>query len=314
MQARFPHINLINLANNLGWTICPSDLFVLGGGLCLNDTSWTNRVDVSTVLVIRKRYATVAYDVGNFSIRSIESIGEPEPITPTFITDTVSNLTKIFGLAFTSIPATFNTSDENFETYASSWSNFYMLGWALRLYQDDYPNYPGGPLDVLKSFLTMPIQFSTIAWETASWSTLPSDLQTTGTYATSSPRVLGKLWVLIVFATGTGSLMLLSTTILVYVVVWGPVTPNSSRWPELDILAKFRLAIANSSIGARPEDIEALDLKDFARQNGLGNGTSEVVRACLEGQRVFVRVENGAIVLAMRADQAERLKYGQRYS
>jgi hypothetical protein len=188
-----------------------------------------------------------------------------------------------------------------------------MLGCALRLYQDDYPNYPGGPLDVLKSFLIMPIQFSTIAWETASWATLPPDLQTTGTYATSSPRVLGKLWVLIVFATGTGLLMLLSAIILVCVVVWGPVTPNSSRWPELDILAKSRLQAAQNSIGAEIGDIIVPDLESFARQNGLGNGTSSVVRACLKGQRVFVVVVRGAIVLAIRSEQVERLEYGQRY-
>lgn len=171
-------------------SICPSYLF--NYGLCLNDTSWTAQPDVSTVLNIHKRYATVAYDVNNFSILSIESISGPIPSSPTFVTETVGNLTHLCSLVFSAIPKSFNTSDPNFSTYASAWSDYWLLSWALRLYEDDYPNYPGGPLDVLKGFLTIPIQFSTTAWQMASWDTLPSDVNTTGTYATSSPRVLGK--------------------------------------------------------------------------------------------------------------------------
>jgi hypothetical protein len=188
-----------------------------------------------------------------------------------------------------------------------------MLSWALRLYQDDYRNYPGGPLDVLKSFLTIPIQFSTTAWQWASWDTLPSDLYTTRTYATSSSRVLGKLWVLIVFAVGAGSLTLFSALVLVWVVVLGPATPNSSRWPELDTLAKCRFQTAQTS---NEEDLGAVmvsDLERFSRQNGLGNGTSSDVRACVSRQRVFVGVRRGAIVLATAREGLERLKAGERY-
>jgi hypothetical protein len=312
MQVSTYYTFVIYISNISGWSVCPSVDF--GLGLCLNDTSWTSYPQQSTVLSIRKRYASVAYDLANFSILSIESISDPEPITPTFVTNTVGNLTKIFNLAFSPIPNTFNTSDRNFETYAASWSNFYMLSWALRLYQDDYPNYPGGPLDVLKSFLTMPIQFSTTAWQWALWDTLPSDLHTTGTYATSSPRVLGELWVLIVFASGTGSLILFSATVLICVILWGPVTPNSSSFAEIDILAKSRLETAQSSIGEDPRDTVVLDLESFSRQNGLGNGTSSVVRACLKGQRVFVGAWRGAIVMTMKGEQVEQLKVGQRYS
>jgi len=140
MQVSTYYTFVIYIANISGWSVCPSVDF--GLGLCLNDTSWTSYPQQSTVLSIRKRYASVAYDLANFSILSIESISDPEPITPTFVTDTVGNLTKIFNLAFSPIPNTFNTSDRNFETYAASWSNFYMLSWALRLYQDDYPQLP----------------------------------------------------------------------------------------------------------------------------------------------------------------------------
>jgi hypothetical protein len=89
-----PHSLLIHLTNNTGWSVCPTYLFDYGR--CLNDTSWTDQPDQSTVLNIAKRYATVAYDISNFSILSIESIGDPEPTTTTFITEAVANLTQVF--------------------------------------------------------------------------------------------------------------------------------------------------------------------------------------------------------------------------
>jgi hypothetical protein len=268
-------------------------------GLCLNETSWKNQPDESTVLNVRKRYATVAYDIRNFSILSIESIGNPEPMTASFTAEAVGNLTKIFSLAFSSVPNTFNTTDGNFETYAASWSNFYMLSWALRLYQDDYRNYPGGPLDVLKSFLTIPIQFSTTAWQWASWDTLPPDLYTTGTYAISSSRVLGKLWVLLVFAAGAGSLILFSAGVLVWIVARGPTTLNSSRLSEIDAFAKSRFELAQRRNEGESGDVTELDLERFARQSGLENVESNDLRVHIQKGRIFVRTSSRAATLAM---------------
>lgn len=301
----------VPVANNVGWSICPSSLFEFGH--CLNDTSWTELPDESTVLNIRKRYATVAYDVGNFSILSIESISDPEPITLSFTAETVANLSQTFKLAFSPIPSIFNTSDVNFTTYASSWSNYYTLSWALRLYQDDYRNYPGGPLDVLKSFLTIPIQFSTTAWQWAAWDTLPSDLYTTGAYATSSSRVLGKPWVLIAFAAGSGTLILSSAFTLVWVVVCGPITPNSSMWPELDIPAKCHLQRMHSSHEIDLEEFGEADLESFSRQKGLGNGKSSDVRACIRERKVYVGALQGNIVIAMTGEGLDRLAAGVGY-
>jgi hypothetical protein len=188
-----------------------------------------------------------------------------------------------------------------------------MLGWALRLYQDDYKNYPGGPLDVLKSFLTIPIQFSTTAWQLASWDTLPSDLNTTGTYATSSSRVLGKEWMLIAFAASAGSLVLSSVLALLWVIVFGPMTPNSSRWPEVDMLARSKIQRTENSDGEELEGIIIPDLESFARPNSSGNGASSTVRACIRGERVFVGNVGRAIVVAMKGEGVGVLKAGSEY-
>lgn len=183
----------------------------------------------------------------------------------------------------------------------------------MRLYEDDYKNYPGGPLDVLKSFLTIPIQFSTTAWQLASWDTLPSDLNTTGTYATSSPRVLGKRWMLIAFATGAGSLVLSSVLGLLWAIIFGPMTPNPSRWPEADMLARSRIQRAENSDEEELGDIIIPDLESFTGPNGLGNETSSTVRACIRGERVFVGNIGGAIVVAMKGEGVGVLKAGTEY-
>jgi hypothetical protein len=169
---RFPYKSL----KNIGRSVYPSNLFF--NNLHLNDTNWVTHPNESTVPNIRKRSAALAYDISNFTILSIESIRNPKPIITAF-SPAVGSPTKIFCLALSSIPNSPNTTNQNFEMYAAS------LSWALRLYRDDDSNYPGSPPDMLKSFLIIPIQFSTAAWHSPSWDTLPSDLHTAGTQSIS---------------------------------------------------------------------------------------------------------------------------------
>jgi hypothetical protein len=264
-------------------------------------------------MVIHKRYTTTAYSLTNFSILDIQTISAPETMTPDFIENTVGNLTYLWSLIFSPIPRAFNTSDPNFPTYTGSFTNYWDLSWALRLYQDDFPNYPGGPLDVLKGFLTIPIQFSTTAWQAVSFDTLPADLQTIARFSTSSERALGKLWVLIGFTSIAGSLILFSIATLIWTILFGPTTPNSSKWPDVDTLAR-------STIPRRwDDDIEANyvgvpDLQSFARQKGMGNGTSSTVRTGFQETRLFVGAVGGAVVLAVGGEGVARLEAGMRYS
>jgi hypothetical protein len=232
-------------------------------------------------------HADIAYDLNNFTILSVQSITEPEPIDPIFISQTVGNLSYLFSFAFTTLPDTFKTSDPGFENYTSSWCVAYDIGWALRLYQDDYRNYPGGPLDVLKGFLTVPIQFSTTAWQWASFDTLPQDLLTTASFSTSSQRALGKLWVLVVFTAGAGSLILLSVLALLWVVIWGPRSPDSPRWSELDARAMHRVhqALEGEELA---DEIVIYDMEHFPTETG--NATTALNRpsASFKGGRLYV--------------------------
>jgi hypothetical protein len=271
---------------SLGWSICPSYLFDFG--LCFNDTSWTDQPDESTTLLIHHRYADVAYDLNNFTILSVQSITDPEPIDPTFVSQTVGNLSYLFSSAFETLPETFNTSDSGFENYTLSYCSSFDIGWALRLYQDDYRNYPGGPLDVLKGFLTVPLQFSVTAWQWASFDTLPQDLRTKASFSTSSQRALGKLWALIVFTTGAGSLILLSMAALLWVVTRGPRTPDSPKWSELDYSAlhKVHQALKGEVL---MDEIMIPDMEHFPRHSGTATETLNRSSAAFVDGRLFVR-------------------------
>jgi hypothetical protein len=261
---------------------------------------------------LHKRYATVAYDRTNFSILAIESIKDPEPTPPASVAEVVANLTHTFSIAFSSIPTSLNTSDPDFPTYAATFIAQYDIGWALRLYQDLYRNYPGGPISVLQSFLTVPIQFSTTAWQAADFDSLPSDLKTTASLSSPAYRALGKLWMLIVFAVGAGVLILWAVACLMWVAIWGPLCPNASRYPEIDIVAKSRIPGTYGS-GSRQDESRAADFGTLARQSGMGNGESSHVRAFFKEKRLFVGAAGRNIVLATERGQVRRLKAGELY-
>lgn len=262
--------------------------------------------------MLHKRYSTVIFDRSNLSIISVASISEPIPPTELSTMEAVKNLTHIFNIIFQPVPSILNTSDPNFPTYNTAYSAQYILGWVLRLYQDDFRNYPGGPIAVLQGFLTVPFQFSTTAWQWASFGTLPSDLKTTALLVSPEQRALGNLWTLIVFAAVAGVLILWAVTILTWVFIWGPNCPNLSNWPEIDILAKASIARTGGRIETTDDHISNLEF--MARQGGMGNGTSKEVRAYFKGKRLFVGAVDGRIGLTTKEKQLESLQVGQLYS
>lgn len=59
-----------------GSSYCP--LAIQFKGECLNDTSWTSPLQIASSLFVFKRYATVNYDRGNFSVLSVTDLSPPE--------------------------------------------------------------------------------------------------------------------------------------------------------------------------------------------------------------------------------------------
>lgn len=61
---------------HVGSSYCP--LAVQSQGRCLNDTDWKYPLQIASSLFVYKRYATVNYDRGNFSILSVRDLTPPE--------------------------------------------------------------------------------------------------------------------------------------------------------------------------------------------------------------------------------------------
>src|SRR6266496_5500888 len=123
---------------------------------CLSNTPlpiWTSTLDQSTSMAIFKRYVTVAYDSRNLSILSVESLSSLE--VAEFHSQ---NLHQIFTAALT--PG-LNATSGNTEL---SNALLFQLGWLLRVYQDNFREADGVALALLRAFLTVPIQFSTLVW------------------------------------------------------------------------------------------------------------------------------------------------------
>jgi hypothetical protein len=156
------------------------------------------------------------------------------------------------------------------------------------------------------------MQFSTTAWQYASFETLPSDLTTKASPASPANRVLGKLWVLIVYTSGVGFLIVWSVVVLIWIAIWGPLYPNSSRFPEIDIVARCRIP-SSTDRGPGVEDEAALDLEAHVRQNGMGNGTSRDFRARFKDSRLYVGDFRGRVGISTEEGRATRLRSGESY-
>jgi hypothetical protein len=187
-------------------------------------------------MTIFKRYATVAYDARNLSILSIEGISDASVVEyhP-------EDLRQIFTAALT--PHLNATSDDTELTNAL----LYQLGFILRLYQDNFRDAKDVALDLLRGFLTVPIQFSTLVWVYVNATTpptatgpfpLPADFETTASAAQVTYRALVTPWFVFVFIAVAGFLLIWSTSIFGYTLLQKSIPPNTSPFPEVDIGAK----------------------------------------------------------------------------
>ena len=199
--------------------------------------------------------------------------------------------------------------------YSIQWD----IGFALRLYQDDFRTYTLGPLSVLQGFLIVAMQFSTTAWQFASFDTLPADLTTKASPASLADRALGKLWVLIVFTSGVGSLVIWAVAALLWIAIWGPICPNSTRFPEIDIVARSRIPRSNDSntnmVNGAVNGAVTLtpDLETLVRQNGMANGTSKDFKARFVGIRLYVGDFEGNIGITTERERVAKLLTGKWY-
>ncbi len=268
------------------------------------------------------RRATVAYDAVNISILSIESITPPVP-TPVDISDF-----KFYcDIVLASVPPTLNiTANESaFENACTDFSVGFGLGFILRLYETDYTLYYDGGLSILRGFLAVPFQFSTALQQMGNINKIPEENHVTASLSKNSYRAIVDPWTVWVF----GALAALVTSwglgCLVWLSLYGPYSPNTSFFPEIDITSKSGVHATRKSYSDSEQQFEVADetledLGKLTRMHGLGNGVSPSVVQAIRGKRVFCGSSPGphdgekVIVLVTERGQVKLLNQHESYS
>jgi hypothetical protein len=226
-----------------------------------------------------KRYSTVAYNSRNLTILSIESLSPPEPVGVD--ADGVRDLTAVVFL-----PGPNATSDDTEMVN----SLLFGMGFALRLYQDEFPNDQLLPLVLLQGFISVPFQFSTTAWQWANATSdsndstlyaLPSDLETTATISQMTYRAVAGKWTICVFMSLTAFLLIWCNAVFLWIIRQNTAMPNSSAFVEIDVGSKSAYPSGNS-----PDDCS--DWSQMLRQSGLGNSESKAIVQSLKGRNAWL--------------------------
>jgi hypothetical protein len=308
----------------VGWSICPSELSGDGkGNLCATNQTWTEFTTWNTTVEMLKRTATTAYSITNISILSVDAISEPisAPIDK-------KNIETYLGIVMEDVPNAINRTNDTYgyEVGATSFQAQWGLGWLLRLYMNDFQTYADGGISILRGFISIPLQFSTIVQQQApgGLASLPEDMHTTATLANSSYRAMAEPWTVWVFAFLSFSVALWSIAVLSWVSFYGPHTPNSSFFPEIDITSKSSMHTLPQSqddgkiLEVSDEVLE--DLGKLTRIEGLGNGMTSCVIDGVSGKRVYCGsyrwTKNGEqiIVLVTERRKVEPLNKHEKYA
>jgi len=220
-----------------------------------------------------KRYASVAYDSQNFSILSVESISPP-------VLENVNavQLSEIYSAVLTPSGST--------EVVDLSSTLLAEIAWALRTYQGDFSNSLQLPLDLLRGFLLVPIQFATLGWYMVNSTqfytnttefALPSDLETTATTVQANYRAMAAPWTVGLFIGAVSILLIWCNWILLYVLCRGAPTPHISSFLEVDVCSKST-AFQGEIIGHT--------FSEMLREEGLGNIEVKRIAHKLEDKRL----------------------------
>jgi hypothetical protein len=183
-----------------------------------------------------------------------------------------------------------NTSDPKYPAAANSYTAQFGLTWLLRVYQEEFETYENGGLELLKGFLAVSFQFNTQMWANLNFEGIPDNMKTTATLQKVSYRAMIRPWT--VWAFGGLSLLILSWGIgcLVWVCIYGPYSPNTSMFPEIDITSKSgchnlpRAFFVDRRADLSKDNLE--DLGKLTRMAGLGNGMSRAVVDAIKQQRI----------------------------
>jgi hypothetical protein len=231
-------------------------------------------MDFTTSMSTFKRYATVAYDRRNSSIISIESISEPERELLT---------ADSFFSVFTTV---LNPPNPSSVDNQASITLITALGFILRLYKDFFPSDEESPLTLLRGFLAVPIQFSTIGQEKVSLTSLPDDLQTTAEAASVTFRAIAKPWTVYVFIASIIVMVILMTALLLWILLSDTVYAEPSPFRDVDTSSKpMPYSYTQNSNYTSPENY-ITDYSTLLKRRGLCNADTNAIMQRIKSDRI----------------------------
>jgi hypothetical protein len=126
------------------------------------------------------------------------------------------------------------------------------------------------------------------------YSDIPSDMKVTATLSTASYRAVIQPWTVWVFGISAVVLNIWSIGCIAWICFKGPNSPNTSLYPEIDIVSKSSscstqpryLRFDNQQVLHMPDDCLE-DLGKLRRRSCLGNGTSPAVLNSISGKKIY---------------------------
>jgi hypothetical protein len=275
--------NITVLTNSVGWSVCPSDIYLLDS--CFNNTSWTESLNYTTSLSLFKRYATVAYDGSTLSILSVQSISPAEPanINP-------ADLMLLYSIAL-------RTTKSNGSDTTQSNALLFDLGWTWRLSEDGFPADERTPANLLRGFLTIPFQLNTVAWELINYTesmgtagaqfALPHDLETIASVGIY--RAMAAPWTVLFFIVVVESANLWVCVLFFYILLQETVAPNTSWFTEIDTSSKAAIfGDLEPDLSDFPISEDIKDYPSMLRDAGLANANTSAIISAIKGWRIRV--------------------------
>jgi hypothetical protein len=135
-------------------------------------------------------------------------------------------------------------------------------------------------VSLLRSYIALLLQFSTQVNQRSGSPEITDDMRVLATLAVMSYRARAQPWTVWVFAALGSVLILWGVGCLFLIYVWGPNTPNTSFFPEMDIASKSTFPTIKSLCEDGQSEFDANDMAWLTRANGLGNGDSKDVVKC----------------------------------
>ena len=179
-------------------------------------------------------------------------------------------------------------------------SLLYQIGWGLRLAQDEFRDDTYSPLNFLRGMLTVPVQFTVIAWqfvnatayaldpETSDFA-LPADLEVTASAAESTYRALStKPWTVYFFMGLVALLVFWSNLFFGFMYTQQAIVPNTSAFAEVDA----------SSKSAYPRSQRVRPVRDYStalREAGISNAQTATIVQALRNKTIRLIEMDGVL-------------------